>query len=91
MKDEVVEIWHQPMAPVAKIMKKIEEECVDPPKEIELNIKLTGVGAARYFLISKIIEEGFGMSEEETAKYLVRLGVEQEIEKLAIAQSIGKE
>lgn len=89
MSDERVEIWHRPMAPVSQIVDKIEQECVNPPDNIELNTTLKGRGAQRFYFISKILENGFGLSQSEVVEYLIRLGVEQELGKLALAQAIG--
>jgi hypothetical protein len=83
--DSSVEIWHKPMKPAAELIDKIQKEIENPPEEIVINIKLTGIGAKRYYFVSKILQEGFDETSEDIAKYLIRLGVEQEITKITAA------
>lgn len=90
--EENYQIWNRPMKPAHEILAELEKELANPPEEIELNIKLTGLGAKKYFFISRLLEVGFEEAPEEIAKYLVRVGVEQEIIKIAAAASqISKE
>lgn len=82
MEQEPYEIWHKPMQSPATIIDKVQEELKNAPDEVEIKFTLSGIGAKRYNFISKVLEIGFSESTEEIAKYLMRTGVEKEIERI---------
>jgi molybdopterin/thiamine biosynthesis adenylyltransferase len=82
MEQESTEIWHKPMQSPAIILEKVQEALKDAPEDVELKFVLHGIGAKRYNFISKVLAIGFGESQEEIAKYLMRAGVEKEIERI---------
>jgi hypothetical protein len=87
-----VEIWHKPMLPAAVIVDKVQQELVNMPEEFEVTIKLSGIGAKRYNLISKILEIGFQEEPSVISNYLLRAGVERELNKvLSIINNLPEE
>lgn len=82
---EKASIWCKPIADPAAVIESIKDELQNPPDEISVTFTLKGRGAKRYFFISRLLETAFDETPEEIAKYLARLGVEQEIAKISIA------
>jgi hypothetical protein len=71
-----------PIPTVQDIIDKIKDNIKNPPDEIDINIKLTGIGAKRYYFIKKLLIASLNEEENEIDKYLIRSGVEQELLKL---------
>ena len=88
--DKETQIWHQPMKPAAEIIELVKADMQDVQEEITLTITLTGVGAGKYQFISNILQHGFGESPENIAKYILRAGIEREIERVTESMQ-GKE
>jgi len=61
----------------------VEEKLSNPPEEISVNLVLTGNGAKRYHFVMSILSSIYPeLNEEEVHKYLLRSGVERELERI---------
>jgi len=87
MEQEQHEIWHKPMKSPAIIIEEVQEALKNSPEEIEITIKLSGIGAKKYNFISKVLEVGFGESSENISQYLLRAGIEREIARILKAMN----
>jgi hypothetical protein len=68
----------------SEIISNIEKELATPPKEVAINLILTGNGAKRYHFIKSILSSSYPeLDNEEIDKYLLRSGVERELERIA--------
>lgn len=76
------EIHSQIMPSVAELVEVISKHIENPPEEITVSVTLKGRNAARYNFISEILKQTCNESEEEICKYLIILGVKQELAKL---------
>lgn len=85
--EEQHEIWHKPMESPAIIIEKVQEALKSAPEELEITVKLRGIGAKKYNFISKVLEVGFGESSENISQYLLRAGIEREIARILKAMS----
>ena len=71
------------LAKPTEIIKSVEEKLSNPPKEISVNLVLTGNGAKRYHFVMSILSSIYPeLNEEEVHKYLLRSGVERELERI---------
>ena len=76
------EIWSKP--PVSDITKTLEEKLENAPKEVSVNVILTGIGAARFHFAKSLLQSAYpNLEERDIDKFLVRAGAEREIERLA--------
>ena len=68
----------------SEIMNKINLELQNVPEEIAINTILTGVGAKRYHLMKTILSSmDPDIDDEEVCKYIIRSGIEREMEKIS--------
>lgn len=77
-----IQIEYVPLPDSQTLISQIQKEMLNPPDEIEVTVKLTGLGARRYNVLSKILEIGFNEPSNEIAKYIMRAGVEREFERM---------
>ncbi len=81
------EIWEKRpfVGTVAEITSRVELAVKQPPEEVVVpSITLKGNAAARYHLISELLNSSLGMDSEEILFYLVRSGSEREITRLLL-------
>ena len=77
MEDELTQ------AKPTEIIKSVEEKLANPPNEVAVNLILTGNGAKRYHFVMSILSSIYPeLDEEELHKYLLRSGVERELERI---------
>jgi hypothetical protein len=82
------DIWNE--APRADKVEQLTQMALNPPDEVEISVKLTGLSAARYHFARALLMSSFNLSQDEVDAYLVRCGAEREIEKiLQAAQYTG--
>jgi len=68
----------------SEIISNIEKELATPPKEVAINLIFTGNGAKRYHFVKSILASSYPeLDNEEIDKYLLRSGVERELERIA--------
>lgn len=71
------------LAKPTEIIKSVEEKLSNPPQEISVNLVLTGNGAKKYHFVMSILSSIYPeLNEEEVHKYLLRSGVERELERI---------
>ncbi len=71
------------LAKPTEIIKAVEEKLSNVPDEVSVNLILTGNGAKRYHFVMSILESIYPeLNEEEIHKYLLRSGVERELERI---------
>lgn len=71
------------LAKPTEIIKSVEEKLSNTPDEISVNLILTGNGAKRYHFVMSILASIYPeLNEEEIHKYLLRSGVERELERI---------
>jgi len=76
------DIWDKP--PVAEITDKLNKAMENCPKEVAVNVILTGKGAKRFYFAKSLLSNAYpNLSESDIVKFLVRAGAEREIERLA--------
>ena len=73
----------------AQLVTAAQGAITDPPESVEINVTLTGVGAARFNFARTLLVQGFGISEEEAAKVLVQSGAMAHIKRFAEQASPG--
>ncbi len=67
-----------------EILNKINSELVNAPSEISVNAILTGESAKKYFLMKTILASiAPEFDEEDVCKYIIRSGIEREMEKIS--------
>ena len=68
----------------SEALNKINTELQSSPEEIYINVILTGVGAKKFHLVKTIISTtNPEFDEEEIYKYIIRSGIEREMEKIS--------
>jgi hypothetical protein len=92
---ETIHIWNEMSKKVAPSIAQLQAVFDNPPEEITRTITLKGASAGIFAFVSKTLELTLGLSEDEAATYLLRMGAEYEMRKRdTILQSIkedGKE
>lgn len=81
--------WN-PEVPLAKAIQLAKESLENTPSEIDINIKLTGNSAARFHFINTILT-ALGLPDDESKKFLLQSGIEQQIRALAERSSLNNE
>lgn len=72
------------IAPRQDIVEKIEEAFRNPPEEISINVIIKGSSAAKYNILKTMLSASFpDLEDEEIDKYIIRAGVERELEKFS--------
>jgi len=88
---ELQDIWNGIAKKVGPSAEQLRAVIDNPPETITRTITLSGASAAIYAFVSKTLEMTLGLSEEESAAYLLRMGAEFEMHKRdAILQAIKK-
>jgi hypothetical protein len=68
----------------SEILNKINSELQNTPDEISINVILTGIGAKKFHLVKTIVSNtNPEFDEEEIYKYIIRSGIEREMEKIS--------
>jgi len=68
----------------SEVLNKINSELQSSPDEISINVILTGIGAKKFHLVKTIISStNPEFDEEEICKYIIRSGIEREMEKIS--------
>lgn len=84
------DIWEKP--PVSEITEKLNKSMENCPKEVSVNVILTGKGAARFYFAKSLLQNAYpNLSETDIIKFLVRAGAEREIERLAYIWNLVKD
>jgi hypothetical protein len=88
---ELQEIWDGIAKRVGPSAEQLRQVLDNPPETITRTITLNGASAAIFSFVSKTLELSLGLTEEEAAAYLLRIGAEFEMHKRdAILQAIKK-
>jgi len=67
-----------------EIVHKIEKAVANPPEEIAINLIISGTTARKFNLLKTIISSSMPeLEEDEVIAYIIRAGVERELEKFA--------
>lgn len=67
-----------------EIVRKIEKAVTDPPEEIAINVIISGTTARKFNLLKTIISSSMPeLEEDDVIAYIIRAGVERELEKFA--------
>ncbi len=67
-----------------ELLNKINVELQNAPEEIAINTILTGIGAKKYHLMKTILSASNPeLDEEDICKYIIRSGIEREMEKIS--------
>lgn len=89
--EELNQIWRDISKRVGPSAEQLQAVFDHPPEQITRTITLGGASAAIFAFVSKTLEMTLGLSEEEAAVYLLRMGAEFEMHKRdAILQAIKK-
>jgi len=59
-----------------EILRRTLQRTEIAPSEIEIRFIYNGVSAAKYYFFNVLVQEMFNITEEEAAKYIMRLGIE---------------
>ena len=72
------------IAPRQDIVDRIEDAFKNPPKEIAINVIIKGSSAAKFNILKTMLSASFpDLEDEEIDKYIIRAGVERELEKFS--------
>lgn len=72
------------ISPRKEIVDKVEQAMMNPPDEVAVNVLLTGVSAKKFHIIKTLIESSMpDLEEDDILKYIIRAGVERELEKFS--------
>lgn len=72
------------ISPRKEIVDKVEQAMMNPPDEVAVNVLLTGVSAKKFHIIKTLIASSMpDLEEDDILKYIIRAGVERELEKFS--------
>ena len=72
------------ISPRKEIVDKVEQAMINPPDEVAINILLTCVSAKKLHIIKTLIASSMpDLEEDDILKYIIRAGVERELEKFS--------
>ncbi len=74
------DLWSRP--PRADQIEQLTQQALNPPAEVVVEVKLSGLSAARFHFARQLLMSVFTLSQEDADAYLVRAGAEREIERL---------
>jgi len=87
--EELNKIWNEIAKKVGPSAEQLRAVFEEPPQTITRTITLNGASAAIFAFVSKTLEMTLGLTEDESAVYLLRMGAEFEMHKRdAILQAI---
>jgi hypothetical protein len=70
------------IAATSDIVQALEEKLKDLPSEVSLNVILKGNAAKKFYFIKTLLTSSYPeLSEEEIDKFIVRSGVERELDR----------
>ena len=65
-------------------MKPLEAAALeaDPPSELSVEVRLSGIAAAQYSLVAELLSTTFELTQEQIAERLLRVGTSHELDRL---------
>lgn len=79
--DDLNKIWNGIAKQVGPSAEQLKLVLDNPPDTITRTITLNGASASIFAFVSKTLEMTLGLSEDESAAYLLRMGAEFELNK----------
>lgn len=81
MSEDLNKIWNEIAKRVGPSAEQLKSVFETPPETITRTITLNGASASIYAFVSKTLETTLGLTEDEAAAYLLRMGAEFELHK----------
>lgn len=81
MSEDLTKIWNEIAKRVGPSAEQLKSVFETPPETITRTITLNGASASIFAFVSKTLETTLGLTEEEAAAYLLRMGAEFELHK----------
>lgn len=79
--EDLNQIWRDIAKKVGPSSEQLRAVFDDPPTQIVRTITLNGASASIFAFVSKTLEATLGLTEEEAAAYILRMGAEFELHK----------